>query len=137
MLENLNNEKNASIQVNGEMPKVKCNTTQFKQILMNLLNNALKYNDKEKGDGKITISSRSYNGSHEFSIQDNGPGIPKKLQHDIFNIFWRSHHIDQSDSTGIGLSIVKKLVTKNGGEIWVDSEPGKGACFKFTWPKML
>ena len=77
----------------------------------------------------------SLNDFHEFTVSDNGPGIPKNAQSSVFELFKKSHRKEGVDGTGIGLSIVKKLVAQNGGKITLTSDLGKGSSFKFTWPK--
>ncbi|MEO5572175.1 MAG: ATP-binding protein [Bacteroidia bacterium] len=70
----------------------------------------------------------------KISVEDNGPGIAPEYHEKIFEIFQAIHDRNISDSTGIGLSIVKKIIEENGGKIWVESFPGKGTTFKFTFP---
>ena len=92
------------------------------------MNNAIKYNDKEKGE--IRISCAQNGDFWEFAIADNGPGIPEKYHTKIFQIF---QTLDNSnESTGVGLSIVKKIVELYGGKIWLDSKEGTGTTFHFT-----
>ena len=96
-----------------------------------ILNPAVKFIDKPKGkiDIKLNVSSDYY----QFSISDNGIGIEEKFHEKIFKIF---HSLNKSkDSTGIGLSIVKKIVDLHDGKIWLDSKPGIGTTFHFTLKK--
>jgi signal transduction histidine kinase len=71
----------------------------------------------------------------ELSVGDNGPGIPAEYHERSFRIFHTLAGRDKADGPGIGLAIVKRLVDDRGGRVWIDSEPGKGAKFCFTWPK--
>ena len=102
-------------------------------MFTNLLANAIKYNHRPKGEGIIEVSHRVVQEKHEFTIGDNGPGIPKNLQHRVFELFGKAHRSNLLDSTGVGLSIVQKLVERNGGAVSLESELGRGAVFVFTW----
>ena len=100
----------------------------MQQLFENLLNNAIKYNDKEKGEIHVNFTDKE---THwQFEVADNGMGISKKYFEKIFQIFQALTNAD--DATGIGLSIVKKIVGLYGGEVWVTSELGKGSKFYFT-----
>jgi light-regulated signal transduction histidine kinase (bacteriophytochrome) len=89
--------------------------------------------DKEKGQIKVGCTEKE--GFWKFSVADNGPGIDKKYFKKIFKIFQTLVLSDETESTGIGLSIAKKIVNMNAGRIWVESEVGKGSTFFFTLPK--
>ena len=102
-------------------------------MFQNLLSNAVKYMDKPKG--LITIGCVQENGFWKFSVADNGPGIEEKHFEKIFQIFQTLSPRDEVESTGVGLSVVKKIVELYGGKIWVESKPGEGSTFFFTLPK--
>ena len=111
-----------------KLPVIKGDKTKLEQVFQNLLSNAIKFCDKEKGLIEIDVVAKPE--YYEFSIRDNGIGIDKKFHEKIFKIF---HALNKSkDSTGIGLSIVKKIVNLHDGEIWLESEPQKGSTFYFT-----
>lgn len=135
VIKQIDNKKGVRINVATPMPVIQCNEFQFQQILANLIGNAVKYNDKVQSHGEVVISYTATNKHHEFTITDNGPGIPKYLQEEVFEIFQKAPHSEAHNSSGIGLSIVKKLVTQNGGTVNLESEEGHGASFRFTWPK--
>jgi two-component system, LuxR family, sensor kinase FixL len=103
------------------------------QVFGNLISNAVKYNDKEAGDIEIRCVDAGHNWS--ISISDNGPGIEEKYFEKIFQIFQTLKSRDEFESTGIGLTIVKKIIEANGGTIIVTSAPGEGTTFTFTIPK--
>lgn len=105
--------------------------TQFSQVLSNLIGNAVKYHDKENGN--ITVKCFSTIDEIVCEVIDDGPGIPEKHHKHIFEMFGTAHGQTRSDSTGIGLAIVKKIIDENGGNIQVKSEVGKGSTFTFTW----
>lgn len=106
------------------------------QILMNLITNSIKYNDKEQGFIEIEVSENLNH--YKFSITDNGPGIPAEHHETIFKMLKTLGVRDRFNQkgTGIGLATVKRLVEKLGGEIYVSSDPGKGATFHFTLRKI-
>ncbi|MEM5566238.1 GAF domain-containing sensor histidine kinase [Psychroserpens sp. AS72] len=109
------------------------NKAALSQILINLVDNALKYNDKPKRLVEITYTSNLF--KHQFSVKDNGIGIPKDKQAYIFEIFKTVKNDFGKSSTGIGLSTVKDLVEKLGGDISVESTEGKGSTFSFILAK--
>ena len=116
---------------NNQMPIVFGNDFRFKQLFQNLIQNAIKYNDKEKGF--IEIGSNEKENEFEFYIKDNGIGIKHRYQTKIFDLFSKLENTDQS--SGIGLSIVKKIIDFYGGKIWLKSQEAIGTTFYFTLPK--
>lgn len=121
------------IKVNNPFPIVMGDRTKLQQLFQNLIGNAIKFIDKPKGEIDITVTE--IKDHFQFSIQDNGMGIDPQFHDKIFKIF---HALKKSkESTGIGLSIVKKIVELHQGEIWLESEPGKGSTFYFTLKKAL
>ena len=123
---------NISIKVLNKLPTVQGDKTKFQQLFQNLLSNAIKFCDKE--NGIIEINYVDNNTFHQFSIKDNGIGIPKKYHDKIFQIF---HSLNErKDSTGVGLSIVKKIINLHEGDIWLESEPNVGTTFYFTIKKL-
>jgi len=120
-----------SVKIINPLPCLKGDKTKLQQLFQNLISNAVKFIDKEVGD--ITIDVEDLKSHYKFSIQDNGIGIDKKYYGKIFKIF---HSLKKSkESTGIGLSIVKKIVDLHEGEIWLESEPKVGTTFYFTLKK--
>lgn len=123
--------EHVSITILNKLPVVNGDKVKLQQLFQNLISNAVKFNDKEKG--VIEIDVKSQKSFYQFSIKDNGVGIEKQYHDKIFKIF---HFLNKSkNSTGIGLSIVKKIVDLFNGEIWIDSEIGKGTTFYFTIKK--
>jgi CheY-like chemotaxis protein len=115
---------------------IKTDSRKLKQVLINLLKNALKFTDEghvEYGYTRISKYDKEY---LKFFVKDTGIGIDKKYHEIIFNIFRQidDTHTRKYGGTGIGLSIAKRIVEMLGGEIWVESEPGKGSVFYFTVP---
>ncbi|TPE44625.1 sensor histidine kinase [Pontibacter mangrovi] len=122
------------IQVPPHLPTLHTVRIQLQQVFSNLISNAIKYHDKDHG--LINISHNEEGDFHVFSVADDGPGIDPDYHDRIFVIFQTLQERDAMESTGVGLSIVKKIVELQGGSIWVSSEPGKGSTFTFTWPKV-
>lgn len=125
--------ENIEITVENELPVLMCEKTHIIQVFQNLLSNAVKYMDKP--EGRIKVGCVEQDGFWKFSVVDNGPGIEKNYHKKIFKLFQTLSSRDRADSTGIGLSIVKKLVEINSGGVWVESESGQGSTFFFTLPK--
>jgi signal transduction histidine kinase len=115
----------------NEMPKVYGNDFRFKQLFQNLIQNSIKFNDKE--NGFVEIGSNENENEIEFYIKDNGIGINERYQSKIFDLFSKLENNDQS--SGIGLSIVKKIIDLYGGKIWLESQEARGTTFYFILPK--
>jgi PAS domain S-box-containing protein len=116
------------------LPTVRANSCQMGQLLQNLIANAIKFSGKQPP--QIQIRAVEHDQSWTISVQDNGIGIEPQYADRIFIIFQRLHTRDEYPGTGIGLAICKKIVERHGGEIWVESEPGRGTTFSFTLPAM-
>jgi len=126
--------ENIEITVENQLPVVECEKTRIMQVFQNLISNAIKYMDKPQG--RIRISSADEGGFWRLSIADNGPGIEEQYFEKIFQIFQTLSARDEFESTGVGLSVVKKVVEMYGGRIWVESKVGQGSTFHFTLPKI-
>jgi len=118
----------------GHLPVLKSFQSPLRQVFQNLLSNALKYQKKDE-QLVINISAIESKTDWTFSVADNGIGIKPEHFQRIFILFQRLHGKNEYSGTGIGLSIVKKIVEALGGEITLESEPGKGTVFLFTIKK--
>ena len=116
------------------LPIVHADPVQIGQVFQNLIGNAVKYIGRP--DGIIEVGCRQDAGVWEFFVKDNGPGIEERHFERIFQIFQTLNARDDIESTGVGLSIVKKIVEQEGGRIWVESERGNGSTFYFTIPNI-
>jgi PAS domain S-box-containing protein len=126
---------NIKIDIKKKLPQVYFEKTRLNQVFQNLIGNAVKFMDKPQG--LVQIDCLSKNGEWQFSISDNGPGIEEKYFDKIFQIFQSLSPRDDYESTGIGLTLVKKIIEIYGGRIWVRSTVGSGSTFYFTFPKEL
>jgi PAS domain S-box-containing protein len=124
---------NISITVENELPTIECEPTRIGQVFQNLLSNAIKYMNKPQGQIKVRCVEEGE--FWKFSVADNGPGIEEKHFEKIFQIFQTLSPRDDFESTGIGLTITKKIVELYGGRIWVESKVSEGSTFFFTLPK--
>jgi len=122
-----------TITVAGPLPGITGEPTRIAQIFQNLLTNAVKYMDKPVGE--IGIAYEDTEDTWTFRVTDNGPGIEARHFDRIFKIFQTLAARDEYESTGVGLTLVKKSIELHGGRIWVESEVGKGSTFFFTFPK--
>lgn len=127
--------KRISIEIGHGMPVVVGHKLRLQQVFMNLIGNAVKYHDKPAG--RIVVSCREAGDVFEFAVADDGPGIEPEYHEKIFVIFQTLQPRDKVEGTGVGLSLVKKIVEGEGGTITVESEQGKGATFRFTWPRNI
>ena len=116
-----------------DLPIVSADETQLRQLLQNLIGNAIKYRDPKR-ENLIHIAVEKKNTHWEFSVKDNGIGIAKEFYERIFIIFQRLHAKSEYSGTGIGLAICKKIVERHNGEIRVNSIPEQGSEFIFTLP---
>jgi PAS domain S-box-containing protein len=119
--------------VEAGMPRIMTQRLLLLQVFSNLLSNAIKHHHRL--DGRVTISVVERGKFYEFAVADDGPGIAPQYHEKIFGIFQTLEARDKVENTGVGLAIVKKIVEGHGGTICVESQVGRGATFRFTWPR--
>jgi PAS domain S-box-containing protein len=124
-------ENNVTV-THDSLPTVLADENQMMQVFQNLITNAIKFRGVEPP--KIDISAKKNEKEWIFAIKDNGIGINPEHQEQIFEVFKRLHTQEEYPGTGIGLSIVQKIILHHHGRIWAESEPGKGSTFYFTIP---
>ena len=128
-------ENNATI-THDPLPTISADPSQMGQVFQNLITNAIKFHGQKTPEIHISVQKQKYYKECTFAVKDNGIGIDPKHQEQIFEVFKRLHTREEYPGTGIGLSIVKKIINNHGGQIWVESEPGKGTTFYFTIPRL-
>lgn len=126
---------NIVISIENTLPTVMAEPTRIEQVFQNLLSNAIKFMDKPQG--KIRIACSSEDQHWKFLIADNGPGIELRHFERVFQLFQTLVPRDRVEGTGVGLSLVKKIVEMYGGKIWLESKVGEGSKFFFTLPKTV
>lgn len=133
VLENMPVRNGIQVRLPQKLPMVYTERIPLQQVLSNLIGNAIKYHDKAAG--KITIDFSDEKTHYVFTVSDDGPGISKHYFEKIFMIFQTLNERDTIESTGVGLAIVKKILDDRKQTVTLESSPGRGATFRFTWPK--
>ncbi|NLE38164.1 MAG: hypothetical protein GX621_09095 [Pirellulaceae bacterium] len=133
VIESLAPPESVEIVVENTLPTVVVERTRFEQVFQNLIGNALGFMDKPRG--RIGIGCDDRGDCWRFAVRDNGPGIDPKYLDRIFGLFQTLAPRDQHEGTGVGLTLVKRIVELYGGRVSVESEVGQGAIFFFTLPK--
>lgn len=133
VIDSLNPSRNFHIRYSDNLPTLQTDDIPLSQVFSNLISNGLKHHHRVTGN--IEIDVQSLGEFYLFSVKDDGPGIEPEYHEKIFQIFQTLKSKDELESTGIGLSIVKKIIESQGGKITVDSKKGEGTVFYFTWPK--
>jgi two-component system, sensor histidine kinase and response regulator len=116
----------------GELPVVRGDASRLYQLFLNLIGNALKFRRAELPPRIVISASRRALGEWLCSVEDNGVGIPPEHASTVFSAFKRLYSQDEYEGSGLGLAIVREVVEQHGGQIWVESELGRGARFCFT-----
>lgn len=134
-------EKNVKVKTPQPLPVITCDKVRVEEVFRNLITNAIKYNDQSEKCIEVGVRFANENDldyvqspqQQVFYVKDNGIGIKKEHQKEVFKIFRRLHTQNEySGGTGSGLTLTQKILKRMGGQIWLESEPGKGSTFKFT-----
>jgi signal transduction histidine kinase len=121
-----------TVDIDDNLPTLVTTRVPLQQVFMNLISNALKHNTAAVPC--IEIGAEPVPDGWELYVRDNGPGVPARFHAQIWGLFQTLKSRDLVESTGIGLAIVRRIVEAHGGRAWLDSEEGRGATFRFTWP---
>jgi light-regulated signal transduction histidine kinase (bacteriophytochrome) len=113
-----------------DLPDIYCDELQIRQLFQNLISNAIKF--RAEKNPIIKISAEKTDRHWIFKIEDNGIGIDMRYKDQVFQIFSRLHAQDKYQGSGIGLSVCKKILERHGGQIWLESTPGRGTTIFFT-----
>jgi light-regulated signal transduction histidine kinase (bacteriophytochrome) len=105
----------------------------LRQVLLNLIGNAVKYSSKSEHP-VIEIGSKKEGDKRLYIVKDNGVGFDMKYGNKLFGVFQRLHSAQEFEGTGVGLALAKRIIAKHGGTIWAESAVGQGATFYFTMP---
>jgi signal transduction histidine kinase len=132
---NANTNHRADIQMNPILPAW-ADPSLLNQVWINLLSNAIKYSSK-KEKPVVEIGSQSQNSEIIYYVRDNGAGFDMNYASKLFGVFQRLHKSNEFEGTGIGLALVKRIVTKHGGRVWAEGQEGNGATFYFTLPNRV
>jgi signal transduction histidine kinase len=126
-------ESGVTLNVEKGLPLVYGEMERLCQVMENLLSNAVKYIGKENPSPRIDVGAMDQDGRKVFFVRDNGIGIEERYHQKIFEIFQRLPAAKKSaEGTGVGMTIVKRIIEHHGGDIWLESDPGKGTTFFFT-----
>ena len=117
----------------GVLPPAKADRALLRQVWLNLISNALKYCGKSPNP-VITVSGRKEGAENVYSVRDNGAGFSMEYADKLFGVFQRLHGDEEFSGTGVGLAIVRRLVTRHGGRVWAEGAVNEGAVFSFTLP---
>jgi len=123
-------QKNIRLDIPSQWPKIYAEEQGVKNLFLNLVDNAIKYMG-QNSDPTITLEYKEYHDCLVFQVRDNGIGIEKKYHEKIFQLFQRLQGIKDIEGTGIGLALVKRIIEKHFGEVWIDSELGSGTTVNF------
>ncbi|HEX7859245.1 MAG TPA: ATP-binding protein [Verrucomicrobiae bacterium] len=129
----LQKERRIEFKLN-KVPIVKGDAALLRQVVENLIGNALKYS-RERDIAVVEVGSRDEPGEHVLFVKDNGVGFDMRYAEKLFQVFQRLHSEKEFEGTGVGLAIVQRILKRHGGRVWAEAEPGKGATFFFSLPK--
>ncbi len=135
IVDSLAPEPSFTVAIEPDLPTLHTCATTLSRVLSNLIDNAIKHHDQDTGTIRVSCLDRGK--EIEFAIADDGPGIAPEYHDRIFTIFQTLKARDDFESTGIGLAVVKKIIEAEDGRIWLESTPGVGTTFFFTWPKIV
>lgn len=111
----------------------KCDSSMIKQVMTNLISNALKYSGK-KEKSNVEIGSYTENNNNIYYVKDNGVGFDMKYYDKLFGVFQRLHSANEFEGTGVGLALVQRIINKHGGKVWAEAKVDEGATFYFSLP---
>jgi signal transduction histidine kinase len=135
VIEMLSPPPEAVIELSAGLPVFETEKLPLQQVLLNLVANAIKHSGRR--DTSVRIAAREHGEFFEFTVQDNGAGIPRQFQNRVWEIFQTLQPRDKVEGAGIGLALVKKNVEARGGRAWLESTESEGTIVHFLWPKRI
>jgi PAS domain S-box-containing protein len=133
VVEMLDPPREATIEFEPGMPALETERVPLQHVFLNLIGNAVKHSGRP--DTRVSVRFRDIGDFYEFSVSDNGPGIPRQFHEKVWDVFQTLQSRDKVEGAGLGLALVKKNVEGRGGRAWLESEERAGATFFFQWPK--
>lgn len=125
-----------TLEIEGKLPEVIAPEGSMELIFANLINNAIHHHHRDSG--KVSVVATESEIEWTFKIIDDGPGVPEEYRESVFEMFKKLEGRDRNEGSGMGLSIVRKLVSLRNGRVWVEgNQNGQGSCFQFSWPKSV
>lgn len=115
------------------MPVLRTVRAPFEQVMRNLIGNAVKHHHEPRG--RVVVRCRELGDQYEFSVIDDGPGIPEEFREKVFQMFHKLRSHDEVEGTGMGLAIVRRIVESHGGHVVAGETQGGGTTIRFTWPR--
>jgi light-regulated signal transduction histidine kinase (bacteriophytochrome) len=125
--------RGALVRVYG-LPEASADASLMKHVWANLLGNALKYSSKQL-EPRVEVGGHCEHDETVYWVRDNGAGFDMRYAHRLFGVFQRLHSETEFPGTGVGLSIVQRIITRHGGRVWAEGRPGAGATFYFSLPE--
>jgi signal transduction histidine kinase len=129
-------ERGIQIEIQQDMPTLAGQEIWLEQVFANLIGNAIKFIDDGNPDPRVQVGWKEHPEGALFWVRDNGVGIAAADQERVFELFARLHTL-QRQGTGLGLPIVRRVIERANGRIWIESEAGQGSTFYFVWPALL
>ena len=122
-----------TVEVAANLPELVGRRVPLEQVFRNLLANAIKHHDRAEGRLRVSASTPRP-GWVEFVVTDDGPGIAPEFHERVFQLFQTLKPRDRVEGSGMGLALVRRLVDRQGGEVWIGAAEGRGSAIHFTWP---
>jgi signal transduction histidine kinase len=128
VIDSLGPLRGVSVRIEGKLPVLRYDRTQLAQVFQNLIQNGIQHLGRPSGE--VVVSCRERPEEFEFSVRDDGVGVPEPHRERIFQMFYVVH--PERETTGMGLAIVRKIIEMNGGSVSVHSRPGRGTVIRFS-----
>jgi len=126
-------ERNVRFHI-GPLPPIRADHSMIRQVLFNLLSNALKFSSPQE-EPRIEVGGREGPSENTYYVNDNGVGFDPQYTNKLFSVFSRLHRPEEFSGTGVGLAIVRRIISGHGGKVWAEGSPDQGATFWFTLPR--